>query len=240
MKAQDIDAIKAAWKEEKSFEEHRLSEADIERFLLKKSKDISQLFRMGLVIDMILKSVIALSFLGIIILFRAKLNIVVMGSVILLGVLWATRYQWLMIKKIPPTGASAPVIRFTLEEKINFYNQHYMKSLYVGALSNALIILSGLLYYFYFKYGQIRPFQWDDYLVFSATILIGFALGAVVQIAQHRFQIKQLESCLHEIDEELITGATLKEQRNKKRRMILAFVLALVCGLLILSYFIFR
>jgi hypothetical protein len=110
----------------------------------------------------------------------------------------------------------------------------------VGAVSNALIILSGILYYFFFKYGEIRPFQWDDYLVFSLTMLIGFGLGAAVQIAQHRFQIKQLESCLQEIDEDAISTLTLREQRNKRKRMILAFLLALVCGLLLLSYFIFR
>ena len=128
----------------------------------------------------------------------------------------------------------------TLEEKISFYHQTYTYSLYVGALSNALIILSGILYYFYFKYGEIRPFQWDDYLVFSLTMLIGFGLGAAVQIAQHTFQIKQLESCLQEIYEDVISTITLREQRNKRKRMILVFLLALVCGLLLLSYFIFR
>lgn len=240
MKARDLEALKAAWKNEKSFEDHRLSEADIAHFLSKKSKDISQLFKMGLLIDIVLKSIIGLSLLGIIILFREDLNILLMVSVIVLGIIWATRYQWRMIRKIPRSEASEPVIRTSLEEKINFFNQHYLKSLYVGALSNALIILAGLLYYFYFKYGEIRPFQWDDYLVFIATMIIGFVLGAVVQIAQHRFQIKQLESCLQEIDEELISTLTLREQRNKKRRMILVFVLALVCGLLLLSFFIFR
>jgi hypothetical protein len=97
-----------------------------------------------------------------------------------------------------------------------------------------------MIYYFYFKYGEIRPFQWDDYLVFSLTMLIGFGLGVTVQIAQYRFQIRQLESCLQEIDEETMTTFTIREQRNKKRRLVLIFVLALVCGLLLLGFFIFR
>ena len=32
-------------------------------------------------------------------------------------------------------------------------------------LDNSLFIFSGIIYYFYFKYGEIRPFTWDDYLV---------------------------------------------------------------------------
>ena len=240
MKSLDLDSLKSVWKNERSFEDRKLSEADIELYLSKRSKDIGNLFKTGLVIDIVLKGIIGLSFLGIILLFKEDPTLVILGSVIFLGIVWAIRYQWLMITKIPPTGIEEPVVRTTLEEKINFYHQKYIKSLYVGAVSNALIILAGILYYFYFKYGEIRPFQWDDYLVFSATILIGFALGAYVQIAQHRFQIKQLESCLQEIDEDLISTLTLREQRNKKRRLVLVFVLALVCGLLLLGYFIFR
>ena len=240
MKSLDLDSIKSAWKNEKSFEDQRLSEADIQRFLSKKSKDISHLFKMGLVIDIFLKTLIGISFFGIIFLFKENLNIVLLGAAIVLGLIWATRYQWQMIGKIPQSGRSEPVFRTSLEEKIHFYHQKYIYSLYVGAVSNALLILSGLLYYFYFKYGEIRPFQWDDYLVFTLTMLVGFGLGAVVQIAQHRFQIRQLESCLQEIDENMISTLTLREQRNKRRRMVLAFILALVCGLLVLSYFIFR
>lgn len=240
MKSIDLDNLKAVWKSDRSFEDIKLSETDIRNFLTKKSKDIGQLFKMGLVIDIALKSVIGLSLLGIFLLFREDLNIMLLVSILFVGLVWTTWYQWKMIKKIPSSTAREPVVRTSLEDKITFFHQQYIKSLYVGALSNALLILSGMLYYFYFKYGEIRPFQWDDYLVFTAAILIGFFLGAAVQIAQHRFQIKQLESCLQEIDEDLISTLTIREQRNKKRRMILVFVLALLCGLLLLSYLIFR
>ncbi len=135
-------------------------------------------------------------------------------------ILLAIRYQWLMIARIPKASTSDPVIRISLENKIKFYRRHFIKSLYVGALSNSLLILSGMLYYLYFKYGEIRPFAWDDYLVLGVTLIIGFALGAYVQITQHNFQVKQLESCLQDIDEDAMTTLTLRDQRNKKRRLI--------------------
>ncbi len=240
MKPMDLDSMKAAWKNERKFQEHRLSEADIERFLSGKSKDIGQLFRTGLILDIALKSIVGISFFGIMMLFRTNLPVLLISSGILLLLLWTIRYQWLMIGKIPEAIAPNPVIRTSLEDKINFYHQRYIKSLYVGALSNSLLILSGMLYYFYFKYGEIRSFLWDDYLVLGAVIVLGFALGAVIQIAQYKFQVKQLESCLREIDEDAITSLTIREQRNKKVRRTLIFLLALVCGLLILAYLIFR
>ena len=240
MKSIDLDTMKAAWKKERSFEDLRLSEADIQSFLSRKSKDISGLFRKGLIFDIVLKSIIGVSLMGILILFRTNLHIILMASTILLGIIWAILYQWRMIGRIPETGASDPVIRTSLENKINFYHQRYIKSLYVAALSNSLFILSGMLYYFYFKYGEVRPFTWDDYLVSGAAIIIGFVIGAVTQIKQHNFQVKQLESCLREIDEDTITSLTIREQQKKKRRLILIILLALICGLLLLAYFIFR
>lgn len=239
MKSIDLEAIKTAWKNEGSFEDQRLSEAEIENFLHSKSKDISRLFRKGLIFDIVLKSIIGLSLIGIFFLFKSRQSIMLI-SVILMLILWAIRFQWLMIARIPLDSSPDPVVKTSLENKIKFYHQKFIKSLYVGALSNSLFILSGMLYYFYFKYGEIRPFTWDDYLVFGVTIILGFALGAYAQIKQHSYQVKQLESCLHEIDEESISALTLRDQRNKKRRMILTFLLALICGLLLLAFLVFR
>jgi hypothetical protein len=240
MSSIDLDHMKTAWKKEKGFEDKSLSKADIEAFLHKKSRDISRLFRVGLVFDIVYKGIIGLSFLGILILFSGNQDIILMVAAILLVLIWAIIYQWRLIRRVPGTGASDPVIRTSLENKVLFYRRHYIKSLYVGALSNSLIILSGVLYYFYFKYGEVRPFQWDDYLVFGTAIAIGFLVSAIAQRSQYNFQIRQLESCLQEIDEDTMTTHTIREQQNKKRQMIRIFLLAVICGLLLLAYLIFR
>ncbi len=48
------------------------------------------------------------------------------------------------------------------------------------------------------------------------------------------------EDLQQEIDEDALSTITLRDQRNKKRRMTLIFLLALLCGLLVLAFFIFR
>jgi len=240
MNSMDLEHMKTAWKKEKSFEDKSLTEADIKAFLHKKSRDISRLFSVGLTFDIAYKGIIGLSFLGILLLFSGNQHIILMVAAILLGLICTIIYQWRLIKRVPGTGASDPVIRTTLENKVLFYHEHYIKSLYVGALSNSLIILSGMFYYLYFKYGEIRPFQWDDYLVLAVAIVIGFFVSAIAQRAQFNFQIKQLESCLQEIDEDTITTHTIREQQNKKRQMIRLLLLAIICGLLVLAFLIFR
>lgn len=240
MKTTDIDSLKSAWKNEQGFENKTLSQSDIEKFLQRKSKDITRLFKAGLSFDVVLKSILGASLVGIIFLFSDKQQMIIAISAILGLILWAIWFQLKMYKHIPQSAVSDSVIRTSLDSKIQFYHQRYVKSLYIGALSNSLVFVSGSLYYFYFKYGEIRPMDLVDYLVFGTAIIIAFVLGAVVQIAQHNFQVRQLESCLQEIDEDGISELSLKEQRNKKLRLFFIALIALVCGLLLLAYFVFR
>ena len=240
MKATDMDSIKMAWKNEQGFEKFSLSESDIEKFLHKRSRDITQLFKKGLGFDVVLKGIVGASLIGIIILFHENRQLVISMIALLVLILWSIWFQVLMFRRIPQTDMSESAIRTSLEQKILFYRKHYIKSLYIGALSNSLIIVSGSLYYFYFKYGEIRPLDVTDYLVSGTAIIIAFIFGVVVQIAQHNFQIKQLESCLREIDEDAMTELTLKQQRVRKLRLIFIALTALVCGLLLLAYFVFR
>jgi hypothetical protein len=235
-----MDSIKTAWKNEKGFENKVLSQSDIEKFLQKKSRDITRLFKTGLAMDVILKGIIGASLVGILLLFSGNRELCFAMIAILLLILWAIWFQVKMYRKVPSDDMANPDMRTTLEARIQFYHQRYIKSLLIGAVSNSLIFLSGSLYYFYFKYGEIRPLDLVDYAVFGTAIILAYVLGAAAQIAQHRFQIGQLESCLQEIDEEGMTALTLKKQKNQRLRLFFIALLALVCGLLLFAYLVFR
>lgn len=240
MKTTDMDSIKSAWKNEGGFENKVLSQHDIEKFLQKKSRDITRLFKTGLAMDMILKGIIGASLIGILLLFSGNRQLFYAMIAVLAVILWAIWFQVKMYRRVPSGDMAKPDLRTALEARIQFYHQHYVKSLLIGAISNSLIFLSGSLYYFYFKYGEIRPLDLVDYLVFGIAIILAYVLGAVAQIAQHRFQIGQLESCLQEIDEDSMTALTLKSQRNKRLRLFFMALLALVCGLLLFAFLVFR
>ena len=97
-----------------------------------------------------------------------------------------------------------------------------------------------MLYYFYFKYGELRPFETDDYVVFGLVIIISFVFGAFMQIKLHNFHIRQLEQCLTEIDENIINELTIKRQNRRRGQLFLIFLLAIICGLLILAFILGR
>jgi hypothetical protein len=240
MKEMDFDKYKAAWKSERGFEKNTLSESEIKGFLKKRSKEIHRMFKKGLTFDIIFKSVIGASFIVLSIMFFPGMKVLYISSVLMAGIILSIIFQARMLKKIPSADYAVDNLRKVLECAIRFYKNKYIRSLYIAALSNALLIISGMLYYFYFKYGELRPFETDDYVVFGLVIIISFVLGAYMQIKLHNFHIGQLEQSLLEIDENVINELTIKRQNNKRRQLFFIFLLAVICGLLILAFFLTR
>lgn len=240
MKEIDLEKYRSAWKNEQSFDSQKLSDNDIKKFLQANSKNINKLFKTGLSIDIVLKSLLAISFAGLIVLFAHQQTVVLVNAALIALSVGGIIYQIRTYQKVPKNKQPLQNIRTSLKSKIDFYNNLYIKSLFVGALSNSMVFLSGIMYYFYFKYSAIRPFQLDDYLVFGTAIILSFALGAFIQIKQHNFQIGQLESCLKDIDEDNLDEYNIKKLKNQRIKNMIIAAIFLVLGLLLLTYIIFN
>jgi len=240
MKEFNLESLKSAWQNEPSFNQTRLSQADIKRFLKSSSKSITQFFVTGLKIDIILKSLLSISFIVLMFLFSGNQSVLLISILLLVISLAGIYLQLRNIRKIPVSNDAHEDLRSGLKSKIEYYHKYHIMALLVGALSSSLFILSGMMYYFYFKYNMIREFQWDDFIVFGGAIIIGFSIGAFIQIKIHNFHIKQLEKSLNEINEETITQYTINRQKNQRIKTIIIASLSIIAGLLLLTYFIIR
>jgi hypothetical protein len=231
----DLEKYKSAWKEEKSFNKATLTDPEIRTYIMKRSKGLTGSFKAGLVLDIILKIVLGISFIILMVLLRGKIGItgICTGSILILSyLLWSdiTTYH-----KIPGQEGYSGDIQNFLKSRIEFYREKFLKTVYVIALTNPFVFLSGMLYYFYFKYGGIRPLQFVDIIVFSVFCIAGFALGAFIQVKQYNFQVNQLEECLREFEENGINEAMVKRHKKQKRTILIIFIIALVAGLLLLG-----
>ena len=56
----DLEKYRSAWKNEQSFDSQKLSNNDIRKFLQANSKNINKMFKTGLSIDIVLKSLLAI------------------------------------------------------------------------------------------------------------------------------------------------------------------------------------
>lgn len=238
MKEIDLNKYKTAWKSEQSFENKKLSETDINSFLKKKSKDISSLFVKTLTIDIILKSIFAVSFLHIAFLYLENPKVVFINILVSAGTAAAIFFQIKTLKKIPRLDYYKENMNTILESKIDFYSSNYFKSHYVGALTNPMLFISGSLYYYYFRYGSIPSLSILDYSVLCVFISAGFIIGVYVQIKYHEFHIHQLKECLSEIKESRLNEITIKDHNKKRIQIIFFSLFFIMLGLIMLIFLI--
>ncbi len=236
MKNDELNTLREAWKKERSFQENALSETDIKKYLGQRSRDISRLFQAGIITDMVMKTLLGLSFAGLFFLMPNHTGITMYSAALLVLIILLMIYQWGSLKRIPASADKTENLRDLLEMKITYYRQRHLKSLHIAALSGSLFFLSGMIYYFYFKYGEIRPLDVTDLLVFSTAVLVAYVTGVIIQMKSHGFYIRQLEHCLAEIDENAIKELTIQRQKHQRRRLFFIILLALVAGLLLFTY----
>ena len=236
-----LEKLKSAWQKNQDVGgKNQLDEEVIMEFLKGQSNDIAALFRKGLVFDFILKSALILSFIGLLFIYQTNASILGLNIVLIAATAVLLFVQTKYYKLIPGLGSLDANIKDILESEIEFFNKKYIKALYIGALSNPLLFLSGMMYYFYYKYGTIRPLDGEDFIVFSIGILLSFVIAAVAQVKQTRFQIGQLETSMNDLDEESMTELKIKQMKNQQVRVLIAAVISIALGLLVLSYVLAR
>ena len=235
----DLEKYKNAWKNEPGFTEAKLDRADIKKYIHSVSKDINSQFRTGIIIDIVLKVILALSFAGVIIIFSKVYTIVLMAAV-LIGIIASIVCYQLKIHKIIPDYKEGKNIISLLKDNIGFYYNSFIKSLLVAALTGPLIFISGSLYYFYFRYGGLRTLYVGDYIVFAVFITASFILGAFSQVWNFKYRIQQMETNLAEIEQDTIDEISIEEYKRKRRKTMIIMSIGLLIGVFLMIFLIFN
>lgn len=235
----NLEEYKSAWKTEKSFSEEKLSVDQITKFMQKTSLSISGLFRKSIFIDITMKILLTFSFGVLLVLYSNQNPILLINSVFILLTIFGIVVQIKTYKKIPDVKNADQNIKTLLYSYIDFYTKKFVLSLINTSLSSSLFFISGAFYYFYYKYGTIRSFQYDDYLVFGTIIVISFILSAFVQIKNFNFHIRQLENSLSDIEKETINESNMKNYKKYNTRNLIIYSIILFIGLLLLILFLF-
>jgi hypothetical protein len=235
----NLEEYKSAWKTEKSFSEEKLSVEQMAKFMQKTSISISGLFRKSIFIDVIIKMLLIFSFGILLVLYSNQNLLLLIHSVLIILTILGIVVQIKTYKKIPDVKNTGQNIKALLYSYIDFYAKVFAASRIVSSFSGTLLFISGAFYYFYYKYGTVRPLQFDDYLVFGTIIVIGFLLSAFIQSRNFSFHISQLESSLAEIEQETISESRLTHYKNLNTRNFVIYSVILFIGLLLFALFLF-
>jgi len=236
----DLKRYKTAWRNDNRFGERTLSANEIHAVMNRESKNVIRQLRTGLVLDIVLKSLAAVAIAGLLFLYRGSMPASTMNVVVLGFTLFLLFIQWKTLQDIPRPALAGDSLRSCLEKMISFYRERFIRALYVAAVTGSLVFYAGILYYSWFKYGGIRPLDIDDYVVFIAGLVLAFVINAGAQRWQAGFHVKELEFCLSEIDAESLSAQGLRKQHHRRFRVTLSWLVWLVLGALLLTWFIAR
>ena len=234
----DLNKYKKAWYSgsRELTQRNRLSEEDIMDFITTQSRHILSGLQKSVIFDVILKTLLALSFFILAILFSSDVNLIIMNillTVFMAGlILLQSKYYHKAAFGEDP-GAS---IKDYLHNRLTFFDKEYIKVIYLVALSSPMFFFSGVLFYSYFKYGIIRPLDMEDYSVFAIGLLLSFIISSFAHVKQYRFQLDQLHRCLEDLDEQEINRIKLNKEGNKRLLYILFWAGFIIITLLVMLF----
>lgn len=232
----NIENLKSAWKQNKQENNQPLTERQIMYYLKQQSTDISALFRKGLFTDIIFKSALLLSSIGLIFIYQSQTPVLGLGIALALLTVFFAGIQLYYYKQVQSIDNPAVDTQTLLKTKIDYFHQKYVKAVFLSALSSPIMVLCGFLYYYYFKYGFVKPMDTVDIIVMGSFLALSFVISLAAYLFQFKFHVRQLESSLNDMVEGDIDEKKIQTARNQRIVLVIAMSLILVIGLLVFAY----
>lgn len=205
--------------------------SNIERFLSGKSHSTAQMIKKMIYMDLVMKSVVIIALLVDMVLYAGTTNImaVCIGGMVLLAVLMY--YQLKMLKRFAEIADHGQTTRDKLVSMLAYLKTRFNSTLISMSITYLFVFISGSLAYFYVVYGQVRPLDWIDIVVFMTFILIGLGFNFFTFRAQVQYHIKHLETSLSDLNENnlAVVSEIIEQQRKQDRinKLVLMLILAI-------------
>jgi len=235
----ELKKFKETWQKQSQslIQSDHLSKEEIMDFISNQSRQVTAGYRKGLLFDIVWKALLTFSFLILAFLFNANGNMVIMNIVLMICTAVILLMQTKYYQHAALSDNADNSIKEFLKYKVEYFNRDFVKAIYLIALSGPLFFISSGLFYFYFKYGYVRPLDAEDYTVFGAGVLLAFLTSVIAQVRQYKFQLEQLTACLNDLDEKQISRIEQKKSRNRRIVNTLFWSGMIILILLAVTYF---
>jgi len=226
------------WKkaDKDSFSQKTYSENDINKFKMKKSADFSKALNTSIIVDFAFKGLLVLSMLVLIWLYNASFPVVLILVLLIGAFMYILTQEYSIREKFRALDDLSKELGAVLKARIQFYHTHFPTLKWMIALSNALFVWVGSLFYYFAKYGTYKMEDLTDVLVSVGIIGMAFIISYYAMTFQYKYYIHELNECLTELSDEQSTSLMIKRQSRRKMVFILIAILAIIIGALLFGY----
>ena len=212
----------------------------IERFISKRSDSTAQKVKNMIFIDLAVKFVV-LAILGIdIFLYLGTSNVIAVciTSVVLLIML--ILFQFKMLSRFSEIADYSQSTKEKLASMLTYLRSGFFSTLLAISSTYLFMFIAGMLVYFYAAYGQVRPLDGQDIIVFSIFLIAGLGFNLYINRKQVDYQIKHLETCLSDLNDSSLQMVSTNLEKQRKQditnKILLMIVLAFGFVLLIVIF----
>ncbi|HPF50627.1 MAG TPA: hypothetical protein PK335_03580 [Draconibacterium sp.] len=231
------EKLKVMWNKTKSLGSESVYNSQlIQKYLSGRSNDTSQKIRNMVRFDIVLKALLVLVFGVDIYLFAGTTNIVIVSLFAILALIPIIFYERRMLTRFDEVADQGQNTREKLSSMLGYLKTKFTSTLLAISITYLFLFISGSLIYFYLAYGHVRTLDTIDVFVFAGFILIGIVFNFTVNKGQVKYQIKHLENCLSDLNDQALPLAEeiIENQRKQDRANKLILGVILVFGFVLL------
>lgn len=210
----------------------------IEKFVSNRSTSVLESIRKTLILDITLKVAFTAVFLADAILYygvQANVFAICVAAILIavpliLGQLRTLRYFDQLTNYAQST-------REKLAKTLTFLRTRFFTTILSISSTYIYVFVSGMLMYFFFTYGRVRPLDGIDFLVFSTFMVIGVVMNIVINGGQVKYHIKHIEACLSDLnDSELaVITSNIETQRKQDQTVKILLIIVGALGFILLA-----
>lgn len=125
-------------------------------------------------------------------------------------------------------------VKDVLEQLEGFLQTDFFLYRFYAAFSNPILIITGVFYYFHFKYGHFETLtEPDSLMVFGIITLISFVIGYIGMIFSSHKIMEEIHSYIEILEESANYNKIIAKDKKQRLKRIILMLLFLIAGLVL-------
>ncbi len=218
---------------------YEYNETTIGRFLPSRTSSIAHKIKKMFQLDIAFKIISGLLLLADVLLYSiVQANIAMMCALGVLLLLPLIMFEFNTLKNFNSLSDNNKSTKDKLTGMLVFLRTRSFSSLLSTSSTYLFGFSGGMLLYFFAAYGQLRTFRTLDIIVFPTICILGIIMNFIQNRNTIKFQIKHLQVCLSDINEDImpmVSDNIETKQKNERTISILVGVVVLLAFLVLIA-----
>ena len=197
----------------------------VEKFVQGRSISIAGKVRSNFVRDFIFKSLAFVFIASNLVLYRNDPEIwlinAIVGVVYVFSTLAGIRFYGEFKRSADPARSA----RENLSSLLTYLTRRFPYAAINAATTYVCTFLPGILFYFVVAYGYLKPFNTENYIVFSFLGILGTFSGYILDMRSVRFHIQHIRICLSDLNDNALDLASQHIETKRKMDHLLVILI---------------